>query len=146
MHFVAEAPPDLGEVIHEREIPSAIELIAPLVIRLNAILVDRGLIPEADGRTVALCLDEALRNAIVHGNRSEFRKKVLVRVILGSDMWWIAIEDEGAGFDPEAIPDVETEDALWNEGGRGIRLIEHFMDDVRFYRRGSCIVVGRRLS
>ncbi|MBN1420786.1 MAG: ATP-binding protein [Planctomycetes bacterium] len=145
MQFIADAPPDLGEVIHEREIPSAVELIAPLVIRLNSFLVERGLLREADKGILALCLDEAMRNAILHGNEGEFRKKVRLRIVLGSEMWWIVIEDEGPGFAPNQIPDAEQEDSLWLEGGRGIRLIEHFMDEVRFYRNGSCIAVGKHL-
>lgn len=147
MVFIAESPPHLGEAIHEREIPSALELIAPLVIRLNAFLQERGLVAEEEEeKALALCLDEALRNAILHGNGSDFEKKVRVRVFQDPTMWWIAIEDEGPGFSPEQIPDPEDESFLWREGGRGIRLIEHYMDEVRFYRSGSCLVMGKRVE
>jgi anti-sigma regulatory factor (Ser/Thr protein kinase) len=50
-----------------------------------------------------LCLDEALTNAIVHGNREDPAKKVRFRVFRGEDRWAVEIEDEGIGFDWPAV-------------------------------------------
>ena len=66
----------------------------------------RSIVEELNARGIAfdphlhyLCLDEALINAVVHGNRDDPSKAVKVRVFLLEDGWGAEVEDEGAGFD-----------------------------------------------
>lgn len=90
---------------------------------------------------IYLTLSEAVNNAIVHGNRQDPDKKVVVESRVGKNLLILKVRDEGEGFDPAAIPDPLKEENLLNEGGRGIYLIQQFADEVQFGRDGSEIIL-----
>jgi len=139
----AGPPPTLGETLLEREIPSDAALVKPLVIRTLDFLQRSGLIGEADQNKVGLCLEEGLMNAVTHGNRNDFRKKVRLGVHAGDREWSILISDEGAGFDPEDIRSPVQENGVWGESGRGLFLIAHYMDRIEYFNGGSTVVMAR---
>ena len=90
---------------------------------------------------VQLGLQEVLVNAVRHGNGCDPGKCVRIRRI-ESPHWWIwQVQDEGPGLPPEerlaGLP--EQCDAL---GGRGLFLIHHCFDDVRWSRRGNRLQVA----
>lgn len=94
-----------------------------------------------------LALEEALTNAVKHGNQSDPQKKVTVRYAVSSEKVVIIVRDEGSGFDPDAVPDCTAPDRLPLPNGRGIMLIRAYMDDVCYRDRGREIVfVKRRTS
>ena len=64
-----------------------------------AVLVERGWIDADHTFYAQLCLEEALVNAITHGNANDPRKRVTVRVYCASECWGVEIADEGLGFD-----------------------------------------------
>jgi serine/threonine-protein kinase RsbW len=88
---------------------------------------------------INLALEEALTNAIRHGNRLDPKKNVHVEAEVTPNRVEILIEDDGPGFDRNAIPDPTAEENLEKCSGRGILLIEAYMSNV-FWERG-----GRRL-
>ena len=141
--FHAEPAPSPGNVVLEREIPSDLALVTPLIIRVSDFLVEQGLLAQGFKNKFQLCLDEALRNAVTHGNRKEFGKKVRVRVFEGDTQWGVVVEDEGKGFCLDKVPDPCAEPSIWGEGGRGIHLIGHYMDRVDFYSGGRVLVMGK---
>src|SRR5262245_61146376 len=61
---------------------------------------------------VRLALEEALVNAIKHGNRMDPHKSVRVECSISSEFLRVVIEDEGAGFRPEDVPDPTEEENL----------------------------------
>ena len=61
--------------------------------------------PTHDVFSVRMALEEALCNAIKHGNRLDHRKKVAIVCKMASSRLWIKVTDEGAGFRPEHVPD-----------------------------------------
>ena len=81
---------------------------------------------------VKLALEEALCNAIKHGNRSDPSKKITVRYAVDSKRAVIIIRDEGKGFEPESVPDCRHPDRLPVPNGRGIMLIRAYMDEVEY--------------
>lgn len=81
---------------------------------------------------IKLCVEEAVRNAIIHGNRSNSKLKVKVGFWAEGDKVVIEIEDEGEGFDPAKVPDPTKGDGLTRESGRGVHLIMKLMDKVSF--------------
>ena len=85
---------------------------------------------------VNLALEEALVNAIKHGNRLDPSKKVWVEVDCSTQRVEIMIEDEGPGFDRSSVPDPTVQENLEKCSGRGILLIEAYMTDVRWDRGG----------
>jgi serine/threonine-protein kinase RsbW len=68
-------------------------------------------------------------NAVVHGNRYNARKKVHVMIQRTSDRLSIVIQDEGDGFDMATLPDPLANENLLRHSGRGLLLIQAFMDE-----------------
>src|SRR5262245_46757723 len=79
---------------------------------------------------IKLALEEALVNAIKHGNQMEPSKKVHIVYRIHRERFEIRITDEGAGFDPEAVPDPTTLENLERPCGRGLMLMRHYMSEV----------------
>ena len=79
---------------------------------------------------IRIALEEALVNAIRHGNRLDPRKKVHVEAEVTRGRAEIVVEDEGPGFDRGTVPDPTADENLCRPSGRGILLIESYMSDV----------------
>ncbi len=95
---------------------------------------------------VRLALEEALTNAIRHGNKMDVTKKVFVRSTIQDMTVRIEIQDEGDGFTPESLPDPTAQENLGRPGGRGVLLIRSFMDEASYNDVGNCIVMSRTLG
>jgi serine/threonine-protein kinase RsbW len=67
-----------------------------------------------------------------HGNRGDENKRVTVTFDLRPGRLDIEVQDEGAGFDPAAVPDPVAEENLLKPFGRGIFFMRQFMDDVAY--------------
>lgn len=93
---------------------------------------------------VRLALEEALVNAIKHGNQMREDKSVTVEWIVTTDDVTISIEDEGPGFRPEEVPDPTAEENLEKPGGRGIMLMRSFMTSVEYNERGNRVTLVKR--
>ncbi len=85
---------------------------------------------------VKLALEEALANAVKHGNECDPSKKIIVRYAVNSEKAVIVVRDEGAGFEPDQVPDPTTPERLPIPSGRGIMLIRAYMDEVQFRDNG----------
>jgi serine/threonine-protein kinase RsbW len=144
--FVHQGPvPFLGQTIFEREMPSDPALVAPVVVRIMECLKKESMVLPDDENKVGMCLEEALMNGVIHGNRRDFQKKVRVRVFMGESEWGFVVSDEGAGFDPSKVRSPLQSDTLWGETGRGLYLISHYMDRMAFYGGGNSVVMARHL-
>ncbi|MGQ9630054.1 MAG: ATP-binding protein [bacterium] len=86
---------------------------------------------------ITLSLDEALANAIEHGNRGDPTKSVHLKATLSAERVRISVRDEGEGFDYRAIPNPKDEEHRFKGSGRGVFLIKCFMDSVRFNESGN---------
>lgn len=86
---------------------------------------------------VRLALEEALVNAIKHGNGSDPNKQVHILCEVDEIEARIEIEDEGPGFDPGDVPDPTDEENLEKPGGRGIMLMRAFMSEVDYVGNGN---------
>jgi serine/threonine-protein kinase RsbW len=73
---------------------------------------------------------EAVNNGIIHGSKSDPRKKVHVVCILEKDTLVFRVKDQGRGFKPENVPDPLEEKNLLKTSGRGIFLMRSLMDKV----------------
>ena len=79
-----------------------------------------------------LALEEAIINAIKHGNREDEDKVVKIVCDLGPDRAKVVIRDQGEGFDPEDVPDPTAEENLDKASGRGILLMRSFMTELSY--------------
>lgn len=137
--------PDLGQVILEREIPSEPALVAPLVVRAVEFLRSEGLLQPSEESRIGLCLEEALQNAVKHGNRKDFKKKVRFQLFLGESEWGVIVTDEGHGFDPGRVKSPLNSEGLWGESGRGLYLMSHYMDRVEYFNAGSTLILAKAI-
>ena len=88
---------------------------------------------------ILIAVTEAVNNAIQHGNKND--KDKLVRLTCSSDSTEISfvIEDQGNGFDYTSLPDPTSSENLLKPDGRGIFLMKHLSDVIRFEESGKKI-------
>ncbi|MDP3804760.1 MAG: ATP-binding protein [Candidatus Omnitrophota bacterium] len=95
---------------------------------------------------IRLCTEEAVRNAIVHGNLSDVHLLTTVSYWIEEDKIFIEVEDEGVGFDRGNLPDPTTDDNILKSFGRGVYLIEKLMDSARFNQSGNKITMTKKIK
>jgi len=88
---------------------------------------------------IKLALEEAMTNAVRHGNRCDPSKRVIVRYRVGPDCIEIEIADEGPGFEPERVPDPTLPENIDRPNGRGIMLMRAYLDLVEYLGRGNVV-------
>jgi serine/threonine-protein kinase RsbW len=81
---------------------------------------------------IAMVSREAAVNAVLHGNKKDPAKHVTATFELTDEALKISIADEGAGLDPDKIPDPLAEENVMRTSGRGVFLMRHYMDEVHF--------------
>lgn len=90
---------------------------------------------------VKLALEEAIINAIKHGNQNDKAKSVKVTFAVDDEKAVIRVLDDGDGFRPTEVPDPTLDENLEVEHGRGLFLMRAYMDDVRFSERGNEVIL-----
>ena len=98
---------------------------------------------ERDVFGVRLALEEALVNAIKHGNGMDPGKRVRVSCRVDPDKVWVEIEDEGDGFVVDLVPDPTDEENLEKPCGRGIMLMRAFLTKVEYNETGNRVVLEK---
>lgn len=99
---------------------------------------------DTDGQfAIKLALEEALINAIKHGNKLDKSKHVHVEWTITPRAAEIIIEDEGPGFDRRTVPDCTKGSNLEKLTGRGILLIETYMHTVEYTKGGRRVRLVR---
>jgi serine/threonine-protein kinase RsbW len=90
-----------------------------------------------------LALEEAVVNAIKHGNCLDAAKTVHVECRSTPDKIWIRVSDQGRGFNPDAVPDCTDPDRIDVPSGRGIMLMRNFMTRVEYSDRGNVVTMEK---
>jgi serine/threonine-protein kinase RsbW len=93
---------------------------------------------------IKLALEEALTNAVKHGNRCDPCKCVTVKYAISDEEAVISVRDEGEGFVPGEIPDCTAPDRLPLPNGRGIMLMRAYMDTVSYREDGREVLFIKR--
>jgi serine/threonine-protein kinase RsbW len=93
---------------------------------------------------IKLALEEAMINAIKHGNRQDPKKSVHIQAKVTPKLAEITIEDEGPGFDRASVPDPTLEENIEKCSGRGILLIESYMNSVKWTNHGRRLQMIKR--
>ena len=105
-------------------------------------------IDDASVERLGLAVREATANGVQHGNKGDPRKRVAVSFVLGKEEIEVRIRDEGEGFDLASLPDPTDPQNLFKPRGRGILLINTFMDAVDFQfdvEGGTQVTLRKRL-
>ena len=92
---------------------------------------------------VRLSFEEAITNAIRHGNDNDLNKKVTVNATVSVERLRIEITDEGEGFVPEDVPDPTADDFIDRPCGRGLMLMRAYLDFFEYSNGGRTITMER---
>lgn len=93
---------------------------------------------------IRLSLEEAITNAVKHGNKNDPSKHIRVRYLVDDEKAEICVADDGPGFNPSAVPDPTSPGRLSLPNGRGIMLMRAYMDEVDYNRPGNEIRLVKR--
>jgi serine/threonine-protein kinase RsbW len=119
----------------------------PGIVHIVALLALEFGYPTMDWATnIPLAVDEAISNAIKHGNRRDPRKRVEVEGQVDAQQVRIKVRDEGEGFERDPNHDPIDPANLLAPSGRGLFLIESVMDEVRYTQDGRCIEMVKRAT
>ena len=99
--------------------------------------------PERDIFAIHLALEEAVVNAIRHGNESREDKQVLIHTEITPERFLTRIVDEGRGFDPDSLPDPTSDAHLEIPCGRGVKLMQNFMTSVTYNDAGNEVTLEK---
>jgi len=125
------------------ELPSDLTLMNAVLEYLLDRVAKLGLI-KVEQSNLFVALDEAFVNAVKHGNRNDPSKLLRVTAELSAHEAIFTVEDEGEGFDVNAIPDPCDPANLFKSNGRGVLLIYNIMDEVEYSERGTRLKMVKR--
>ncbi len=120
-------------------LPSDVAMVSPFIDQVMRSI--QGLrVTDGSELDIEIALREALLNAVIHGNMEDPYKHVHLTGRCRADgEVWIAIQDEGAGFDSGCIADPTAPEFLMSNHGRGIYLMRALMDEVSFEEGGTVV-------
>lgn len=121
-----------------------IELVVPNNLRAAKASEDRIMgdlarhgYPEESLFAIKLALEEALTNAVKHGNRNDASKRLVVKFRVDNQRAVIMVRDEGQGFAIDDVPDPTADENLERPNGRGIMLMQAYMTKVQYNSVGN---------
>ena len=133
---------DLHEKI-EFELPSSISPMHSILDYLTKRVEKLGVV-NPDQSNLFVALDEAFVNAVKHGNKFNTQKLVRITAEISSNEASFTVEDEGEGFDVNAIPDPLDPENLFKTSGRGVLFIYNIMDEVKYNERGNRLTMVKK--
>jgi len=139
----------MKEQLHvDIDIGSRFDNIDLVDVVTEAVLRHTGMNDESVER-LGLAIREATANGVQHGNKEQPEKRVTVSFVLEKEQVSIRIQDEGEGFDLDELPDPLAPENLFKPRGRGILLMNSFMDEVDFEfdgNHGTAVTLRKRLT
>jgi len=143
----------------EFELPNDPSLIEPLIDLVRQVAVSQGFVPQNNRVQMAVALEQAIINAMVRGNLGLSQNEMPVlspelvaqraseepckgrtvyfRSLVTREKAEFTVRDQGAGFDKSLIPDAKAPDSFRDGAGKGLVLIQAFMDKVEFNESGN---------
>lgn len=122
--------------LYTLQLPSKTESLT-LVENLVEEIADKHKISEETFANMMVCLNEAVINAIVHGNKQNPEKKVYVNADIERKKIIWTIADEGDGFDYNNLADPTAPENLEKLTGRGVFILKQLSDQFIFNAKGN---------
>lgn len=124
--------------------PNKLPLVEEFLEEISA----GAIIEKAQLNNLLLAVNEAISNAMIHGNKASLDKKVSVKVEIDESSLRVYIKDEGKGFNPEEIPDPTSPENIFRDSGRGLYIMKSCMDEVsyNFTAEGTELVLSMKLN
>ena len=129
-------------------IPSEIRLV-DLVHAASEKMAELAGFDADEALNVGLAVREAVINAILHGNEQDPSRQVQVTLTNEADGLRATVRDHGNGFDPQTTPDPTDGTNRLRSSGRGLLLMEAFVDEVQFHHPpggGTEVTMTKRLA
>ncbi|HEV8537437.1 MAG TPA: ATP-binding protein [Bacteroidota bacterium] len=119
--------------------PKNVGRVEGFLLKIN----QRMKLDETQFNKLLVAATEAVNNGIIHGNKRDPKKKVVLTCELSRAELKLRVEDEGAGVDPGSLPDPLAVENLMRENGRGVFLMKSLMDEVDFekFSEGSAVTM-----
>ena len=149
--------------------PSDRRLVRSAVSTLQDFGLRFGVFTDRERTRVGVALEEALLNAIIHGNLEvssklrdlddgSFEKLIVLRIgkspykdrrveviaKFSPEEAEFSIRDEGPGFDVNKLPDPTNPENMARAHGRGVLLMRTFMDEVTHNETGNQVTLVKR--
>ncbi|MCA9036983.1 MAG: ATP-binding protein [Planctomycetaceae bacterium] len=106
-------------------------------------LMERWEYSSRDVFAMRLSLEEAVTNAIRHGNRFSEEKVVYIFCEINDQQMKVIVRDQGEGFVPEEIPDPTAAEYIERPNGRGLLLMRAYLSHCEYTEGGRCITMVR---
>lgn len=116
-------------------VQSTQDKVAAVVDRVHAFVEDQFQKEETIYRA-QLLFNEAMTNALKHGNDYHADKNIQVEVEANGRTFAFSVEDEGAGFEPDDVENPLNGTNMMRAHGRGLHIIEELADEVAYERDG----------
>ena len=113
-------------ILIDENFGSSLDERAKILSLVNVILKNNGILPKISDNELALVVDEAVTNAMEHGNKWNPQKVIHLSIWVDDKNIHVSIEDEGDGFDFRNHQSEFTKGNKLSQRGRGISLIEKF--------------------
>lgn len=125
------------------EIPSELKFIKGIAHNIIADAKLMGYDERELRDKIPVTVDEAVTNAIKHGNKFQAEKKVSIDISINTDRIKIVVADEGPGFDVKSVPDPTDPTNFLKPSGRGILFMTIGMDDVQYNQKGNILTLTK---
>jgi serine/threonine-protein kinase RsbW len=147
LKFLAHPPEPFDRVLYEVSVPSVVAEKNPVIDAILAALKEKSYISaQEEEMNVRLVLEEAIINGMKHGNNYDEKKKLKAAFGEIGNAWAVSFEDEGEGFSPGDLPDPDDPASVFLEGGRGVFLMNVFMNRVEFYNGGRGVLLVKNIG
>jgi serine/threonine-protein kinase RsbW len=90
---------------------------------------------------IHMAIEEAVVNAIEHGNKRDANKSVHIVFHVGTDKVTMSIKDQGAGFDHQNVADPTEDERVDQPRGRGVMLMRELMSEVHYNELGNHVTL-----
>lgn len=143
----------------EFQLTNDVTIIDPLIEMVQQVAISQGLLEQTSRLQVGVALESALLNAMIRGNLEISRdelpvadsqvirlrndlepyngRMVYFRSLVTPESAQFTIRDDGPGFDTSTIPEATDPDSFKEGTGRGLILMQAFMDEVVFNEKGN---------
>ena len=127
-------------------IPSDLDEARRVQTEIETLLQTQTQFNEMEIFSIKMALEEAIVNAIKHGNQMDPGKMVRIAYRITTDQFDVMITDEGPGFNPDDVPDPTAPENLERPCGRGLLLMRHYMTRIEYHGCGNVVVMSKSCS
>ncbi|MFK7768837.1 MAG: ATP-binding protein [Mariniblastus sp.] len=129
--------------IYDNQVPSDPDNCAP-IIGMILDQLEKNNWPNKDVFGIHMAMEEAIMNAIKHGNHCAPDKDVHVLVEISATDFYSKVTDQGCGFNPDDVPDPTDDENLEKTCGRGVMLIKNFVDEAIYNEVGNSLELKKK--